>query len=452
MQDASFWEERAMRAIILCAAALALAACGQHAATAPTPAGDYAVGFGPNPILPEPNSGIAPTVNAAKGVGWPEGGAPTPAAGFAVTRYAEGLNHPRWLYRLPNGDVLVAQASSTPARNQGVMGWVRNQVMARAGALEDESPDVITLLRDSDGDGVVDQRATFKDNLNQPIGMALVGSDFFIGNTDGLAKFHYTPGATALEGDGDVILKLPTNPGANGHWTRNVVANADGTKLYVSVGSATNIGDAGMDIEEGRAAIWEVAPDGSGARIFASGIRNPVGLDFEPVTGALWVATNERDGLGDDLVPDYITSVKDGAFYGWPYSYYGQHVDMRVEPQNAELVASAIAPDYAMGAHTACLGLHFYRGDALSAHYRGGAFVGQHGSWNRSVRAGYKVVFVPFTDGRPSAPPEDFLTGFLNAKGEAQGRPVGVIEDRTGAILVADDVGGVVWRVAPASP
>jgi glucose/arabinose dehydrogenase len=438
-----------MKRALLIALAV-LGACSQPASEAPTPAGEYAVGYGPDPVLPEPDGGLVPTVNGAHAAGWAADGAPVAAEGFTVARYAEGLDHPRWLYVLPNGDVLVAQASSTPARGQGVMGWVRNRVMEDAGALSDQSPDVITLLRDSDGDGVVDQQSVFKDKLNQPIGMALIGDDFYIGNADGLVRFDYVPGATALAGEGEVILALPHSTDGSGHWTRNVVASPDGAALYIAAGSASNIGENGMEAEQGRAAIWRVSPDGSGARVFASGIRNPVGMDFEPVTGALWTSVNERDGLGDNLVPDYFTAVREGAFYGWPYSYYGQHVDERVKPQNAELVASAIAPDYALGAHTASLGLHFYRGDALPASYKGGAFIGQHGSWNRSVRAGYKVIFVPFADGRPAGPPQDFLTGFLNADGQAQGRPVGVAEDRTGAVLVADDVGNIVWRVAPA--
>jgi glucose/arabinose dehydrogenase len=328
------------------------------------------------------------------------------------------------------------------------MGWIRNSVQRRAGALGG-SADRITLLRDADRDGVPEARHVFAENLNQPFGMALVGGYFYVGNTDALVRFPYAEGATHLEGEGEVVLRLPFREGDNGHWTRNVLANADGTKLYVAVGSASNIADHGMAAEEGRAAIWEVNPDGGDARIFASGLRNPVGMDWAPDTGALWVAVNERDMLGDNLVPDYITSVRDGGFYGWPYFYWGEHRDERVEiPANVRL-AAPIAPDFALGAHTASLGLMFARGDALPEHYRSGAFVGQHGSWNRRERVGYKVVFVPFANGAPRGPVEDFLTGFLNARGEAQGRPVGVATDATGAILVADDVGNIVWRVAP---
>ena len=310
------------------------------------------------------------------------------------------------------------------------------------------SADRITLLRDTDGDGDVDARTVFAENLNQPIGMALLDGYLYIANTDAVVRFAYTPGAVRLMGEGETVLELPYREGNNGHWTRTLAVSPDGTKLYVAVGSASNIGDDGMDVEEGRAAVWEFNPDGGGARVFASGLRNPVGMEFEPESGVLWVAVNERDMLGDNLVPDYMTSVRDGAFYGWPYSYFGQNVDARVEPQRPDLVARALAPDYALGAHTASLGLHFYTGEALPA-YRGGVFIGQHGSWNRSVHAGYKVVFVPFEAGAPAGEVQDFLTGFLNAQGQAQGRPVGVASDRTGALLVADDVGNIIWRVAP---
>jgi glucose/arabinose dehydrogenase len=286
------------------------------------------------------------------------------------------------------------------------------------------------------------------EDLNQPFGMALVGDYFYVANTDAVLRFLYTPDAVRITGRPETVLELPYREGDNGHWTRSLLASADGTKLYVAVGSSSNIADYGMEAEAGRAAIWQFNPDGAEARIFASGLRNPVGMDWAPVTNALWVAVNERDMLGDNLVPDYMTSVQEGGFYGWPYSYFGQNVDQRVRPQRPDLVATAIAPDYALGAHTASLGLHFYRAEAFPEHYRGGAFIGQHGSWNRSERSGYKVLFVPFEAGVPSGPPEDFLTGFLNARGDAQGRPVGVATDRTGALLVADDVGNVVWRVA----
>jgi len=421
-------------------AALALAACGQ-----PAPPAEH--GYGAHPQLPEPQSSMLPTVNTAEAVGWPDGAAPRAPEGFTVTRYAENLDHPRWLYLLPNGDVLVAESSTEAQQGGGLMGWIRNSIQRGAGALG-ESADRITLLRDNDGDGDVDARHVFAENLNQPFGMALVGENLFVGNTDAVVRFRYTPNSVRPPGRPKEIVRLPFHAGDNGHWTRNIVASPDGSKLYVSVGSASNIGDYGMEAEEGRAAIWQMNPDGTDVRIFASGLRNPVGMSFEPTTNALWTAVNERDMLGDNLVPDYITSVRNGAFYGWPYYYWGDHRDERVEiPDNVRLQAPT-APDFALGAHTASLGLMFYTGAALPDRYRGGAFIGQHGSWNRSELVGYKVVFVPFANGQPSGQVEDFLTGFLNERNHAQGRPVGVAVDRTGALLVADDVGNIVWRVA----
>jgi glucose/arabinose dehydrogenase len=425
---------------LLFASLLALAAC---TAAAPDR------GYGPDPELGAPRQGILPTINTARAVGWEEGAGPTAPIGFTVTRYAEGIAHPRWLYVLPNGDVLVAQSSTRPTEEGGLMGWIKNMVQRNAGAIEDESPDQITLLRDSDGDGDVDARHVFAENLNQPFGMALVGEHLYVANTDAVVRFPYAPGAVRVSGAPETVLRLPYNEGDNGHWTRSLAVSPGGDKLYVAVGSVSNIPKPdGFAVEEGRAAIWEFNPDGSQARIFASGLRNPVGMEFEPHSGVLWVAVNERDELGDNLPPDYMTSVRDGGFYGWPYSYFGQIVDTRVEPQNPELVARAIRPDYALGAHTASLGLHFYTDDALPTAYRNGVFIGQHGSWNRSGHVGYKVIHVPFTNGRPSGDVQDFLTGFLNENGQAQGRPVGVITDRTGALLVADDVGDIVWRVS----
>jgi glucose/arabinose dehydrogenase len=420
---------------------LLLAGCG--GASAPD------AGYGANPNLPAPESGMLPTINTARAVGWPEGAAPIAAEGLIVARFAEGLGHPRWLYLLPNGDVLVAESATQPSRGGGVAGWVANNVQRGAGAFE-EGANRIVLLRDADRDGVAEARHVFAENLNQPFGMALLGEYFYVANTDAVLRFRYSAGATQVAGEPEMVLRLPYRAGDNGHWTRSLVVNADATKLYVGVGSASNIAEEGMAVEEGRAAIWEFNPDGSGARVFASGLRNPVGMDWAS-NGALWVAVNERDLLGDNLVPDYMTSVRDGGFYGWPYSYFGQNLDARVRPQRPDLVAAAIAPDYALGAHTASLGLHFYRGEALGARYRGGAFIGQHGSWNRREPAGYKVIFVPFANGAPSGPPQDFLAGFLNDRDQAQGRPVGVAADATGALLVADDVGDIVWRVAPAA-
>jgi glucose/arabinose dehydrogenase len=432
-----------MKHMLAFAAFFALAAC------APAAPSDPDAEYGPHPQLAAPHAGLLPTLNAQKAVGWPAGAAPVAPAGLAVTRFAEALSHPRWLYVLPNGDVLAAESSTKRQEGGGFVGWVRNSLERRAGALG-AGPNQITLLRDADGDDVAETRSVFVEGLNQPFGMALIGDHFYVANTDSLMRYAYQPGATHLDG-GEKVLDLPFSAADNGHWTRNLLASPDGATLYVSVGSSSNIADYGIAAEAKRAAIWAYDVASGEARVFASGLRNPVGMDFEPSSGALWVAVNERDMLGDTLVPDYMTHVAEGAFYGWPYSYYGQHVDARVKPQDAALVASAIAPDYALGAHTASLGLHFYRGATLPARYRGGVFIGQHGSWNRRAAAGYKVVFVPFADGAPAAAaPEDFLTGFLNARGEAQGRPVGVSEDKTGALLVADDVGDIVWRVAPA--
>lgn len=391
-----------------------------------------------------------PIVNPAEAVGWPEGAAPVAPAGFTVNRFSDRLDHPRWMYVLPNGDVLVAESSTEAQQGGGIMGWIRNAVQRRAGAIQ-ESPNRIILLRDADRDGVAEGRHVFAENLNQPFGMVLVGDYLYVANTDAVVRFRYTPNSVRAPGQPETILELPFNEGDNGHWTRNLIASDSGAKLYVAVGSASNIADYGIEVEEGRAAIWEFNPDGSEARIYASGLRNPVGMDW---TGdRLWVAVNERDMLGDNLVPDYMTGVRDGGFYGWPYSYWGQTIDERIEPQRPDLVATALTPDYALGAHTASLGLFFYHFDAFPERYWNGAFVGQHGSWNRSERVGYKVVFVPFADGAPTgAPPEDFLTGFLNDRGQAQGRPVGVAMDQTGALLVADDVGNIIWRVANAEP
>lgn len=405
--------------------------------------------YGANPDLPAPQSQSLPTVNTARVVGWPADAHPQAPAGFTVSRYAEGLDHPRALYTLPNGDVLVAQSTTRPETGGGLVGWIRNSIQRGAGAFGAEV-NRITLLRDANRDGVVDTQSVFAEHLNQPFGMALIGETFYVANTDGVVRFHYTPDAMRVEG-GEVILRLPNRTGDNGHWTRTLAVSPDGTKLFVSVGSSSNIADNGMEAEQGRAAIWVLNPDGSDAHIYASGLRNPAGLDVDPRTGQLWTAVNERDMLGDNLAPDYMTHVVEGGFYGWPYSYWGRNVDARVTPQNPALVATALAPDFALGAHTASLGLHFYRGAALAERYRNGVFVGQHGSWNRSQLVGYKVVFVPFDNGRAVGPMEDFLTGFLNARNEAQGRPVGIGEDATGAILVADDVGNIVWRVAPAA-
>jgi glucose/arabinose dehydrogenase len=427
---------------------LAIALAGGLAACGETSSLQVADGTGPSPRLPEPNKTLIPTVNIAPAIGWPEGAKPVAAAGTQVAAFAENLDHPRWLYVLPNGDVLVAETNAPPKPDDGtgIRGWIMKKVMGRAGAGV-PSANRITLLRDQDHDGIAETRTVFLENLNSPFGMALVGNDLYIADTDRLLRFHYENGDTAIKSQPIKVLDLPGGT-LNHHWTKNVIASKDGSKLYVTVGSNSNVAENGLDKEEGRAAIWEVDRATGNHRIFASGLRNPNGLSWEPQSGALWTAVNERDEIGSDLVPDYITSVKDGAFYGWPFSYYGQHVDVRVEPQNPDMVAKAIAPDYAVGPHTASLGLTFAEGSRLPAPFTQGAFVGQHGSWNRKPHSGYKVIFVPFDAGKPSGQPVDVLTGFLNDQEKAMGRPVGVVIDQQGALLVADDVGNKVWRVS----
>ena len=421
--------------------AAGLAACGESSTL------QVSDGTGPSPKLPEPNKTVIPTVNIAPAIGWAAGAKPIAAQGTQVTAFAEDLDHPRWLYVLPNGDVLVAETNAPPKPDdsKGIRGWVMEQVMGKAGAGV-PSANRITLLRDANHDGVAETRTVFIKNLNSPFGMALVGNDLYVADSDKLLRFPYQAGENSISAQPTKVVDLPGGP-LNHHWTKNVIASPDGKKLYVTVGSNSNVGENGMDQEQGRAAIWEVDPATGSHRIFASGLRNPNGMDWEPKTGKLWTAVNERDEIGSDLVPDYITSVKEGGFYGWPYSYYGQHVDVRVNPQNPELVAKAIAPDYAVGPHTASLGLSFAEASKLP-NFTEGAFIGQHGSWNRKPHSGYKVIFVPFADGKPAGMPVDVLTGFLNADGNAMGRPVGVAIDKQGSLLVADDVGNKVWRVS----
>ncbi|HCS07951.1 MAG TPA: sorbosone dehydrogenase [Pseudomonas sp.] len=421
--------------------AAGLAACGESSTL------QVADGTGPSPKLPEPNKTLIPTVNIAPAVGWSQGAKPIAAEGLQVSAFAEDLDHPRWLYVLPNGDVLVAETNAPPKPDdsKGIRGWVMEKVMGKAGAGV-PSANRITLLRDANHDGIAETRSVFLQNLNSPFGMALVGNDLYVADSDKLLRFPYQAGADSISAQPTKVVDLPGGP-LNHHWTKNVIASPDGKKLYVTVGSNSNVGENGMDKEEGRAAIWEVDPATGSHRIFASGLRNPNGMDWEPATGKLWTAVNERDEIGSDLVPDYITSVKDGGFYGWPYSYYGQHVDVRVDPQNPELVAKAIAPDFAVGPHTASLGLSFADGSKLP-NFTEGAFIGQHGSWNRKPHSGYKVIFVPFADGKPTGMPMDVLTGFLNADEKAMGRPVGVVIDKQGDLLVADDIGNKVWRVS----
>lgn len=431
-------------AIFAAAALSVLAGCGDKSTL---PAG---AGIGPAPQLPAPKRSLIPTVDIAPAKGWPEGGKPRAAQGLEVQALAHGLDHPRWLYVLPNGDVLVAESNrpQTPETKQsGVRAWVMGKVMAKAGAGV-PSADRITLLRDVDGDGVAETRSVFLKGLHSPFGMALVGDSLYVANADAIVRFPYKEGAVAITEAGQRLAPLPA--GLNHHWTKNILASRDGSKLYATVGSNSNVGENGLENEINRAAILEVDVKSGGTRLFASGLRNPNGMAWEPRTGALWTVVNERDEIGSDLVPDYLTSVKDGGFYGWPYSYYGQHVDARVEPPRPELVAKAIVPDYALGAHVAALGLAFAEGAQLGPAYASGAFIGQHGSWNRKPLSGYNVVYVPFADGKPNGMPVEILSGFVNGEGEAYGRPVGVAVDKRGALLVADDVGNVVWRVRAA--
>jgi glucose/arabinose dehydrogenase len=430
-------------AILACAA---LVACSE---TARLPPG---ADEGARPTLPPPAKTLLPTVNVATASGWPQDASPLPADGFTVSALQRGLEHPRWLYVLPNGDVLVAE-SNKPApppeqEPKGLKAQVMKLMMKRAGAAV-TSADRITLLRDADGDGVAEMRSVLLQGLHSPFGMALVGGDLYVANADAVMRFPYRPGQTQITAPGTRVTDLPA--GLNHHWTKNLIASPDGRKLYATVGSNSNVAENGMEIEEGRAAIWEIDRATGNKRLFATGLRNPNGMAWEPQTGVLWTVVNERDELGSDLVPDYLTSVKDGAFYGWPWSYFGQHVDERVKPQRPDLVARAIVPDYALGAHVAALGLAFSDG-RMPQGFRSGVFIGEHGSWNRKPHSGYKVVFVPFAGGKPSGPPVNFLTGFLSADGKAYGRPVGVALDRRGALLVADDVGNVVWRVAAVAP
>jgi len=386
-------------------------------------------------------------VNYVKAKGWPAGATPIPAEGASVTAFASGLNHPRWLYVLPNGDVLVAEtnAPTRPENNPGIKGMITNLLTKRAGGAV-KSANRIILLRDADGDGRAETRTVFLSGLTSPFGMVLVGNTLYVANTDAVVRFPYLRGETQITAPAVTVAGLPAGP-INHHWTKNVVASKDGTKLFVTIGSNSNLVEYGITNEKERAMVWEVDAATGNHRVFASGLRNPVGMAWQPDTGALWVAVNERDELGSDLVPDYMTAVHDGGFYGWPYSYYGQHVDTRMEEQMPELVAKAIVPDYALGAHTASLGLAYGGRTSLPSPFNNGMFVGQHGSWNRKPRSGYKVIFVPFSGGVPSAEPIDVLTGFIRDNGDAMGRPVGVAIDTRGGLLVADDVGNTIWRV-----
>jgi hypothetical protein len=409
------------------------------------------VGIGINPQLEAPKTSLFPAVKLAEARHWAPGQMPTPAAGLKVTAFATGLDHPRWLHVLPNGDVLVAEtnAPERPESGQGIIGYFQTEAMKKAGAVT-RTANRISLLRDADGDGVAETRTAFLTGLNSPFGMALAGGRLYVANSDAVVSVPYTEGVTQAAGAPKQLTGLPAGP-LNHHWTKALIASKDGARLYATVGSNSNIAENGIEKEEGRAAIWEIDVASGTKRQFATGLRNPNGMDWEPFSGALWTAVNERDELGHNLVPDYMTSVKDGAFYGWPWSYFGQTADMRVKPERPDMVAKAIAPDYALGAHTASLGLTFADGAKLGEQFANGAFIGQHGSWNRDPFSGYKVIFVPFSNGKPMGQPIDVLTGFIDEGRQiAFGRPVGVEIGKDGALLVADDVGNTVWRVAAA--
>ncbi len=399
---------------------------------------------GTAPVIPSARPQGIPTLKMPTARGWPAGRTPAAAPGLTVNAFAAGLKHPRWILALPNGDVLAAESLTEPGPVRTAFDYAITSTMKRAAAAG-PSPNRVTLLRDADGDGVAEFRDTFLERQRQPFGMALLGDTFYLGNTDGVVAFPYSGGETRITASGRRIAEF--KPG--GHWTRSLLPSQDGKKLYVGVGSLSNIGDDGMEVEEGRACVYELDLASGTSRIFAGGLRNPVGLAWEPATGALWTVVNERDGLGDETPPDYLTSVKDGGFYGWPYCYWGQTVDDRV-PQDPALVASALTPDYALGGHTASLGLCWLPAGTLPG-FPDGMAIGQHGSWNRSKLSGYRVTFVAFENGRPAGPPRDILTGFLSAdEKESYGRPVGVSIGADGSVLVADDVGDVIWRVTGA--
>lgn len=432
----------AHRLVLTATIVVTIEAC---ASTAKLP---VSAGTGPHPKLPPPNKELIPTVHVAEARGWPTGATPTPMQGMRVSAFASGLDHPRWLHVLPNGDVLVAETNAPPRPEdaKGIKAWFMKLFRKKAGA-GTPSANRVTLLRDTNGDGIADLRSPFLEGLNSPFGMALVNGDFYVANTDAVMRFPYAAGQDRIAAPGTKLVDLPAGA-RNHHWTKSLIASPDGSKLYATVGSNSNVAENGMAEEEGRAAIWEIERASGRHRLFASGLRNPNGLAWEAQTGALWTAVNERDELGGDLVPDYITSVREGGFYGWPYSYYGQNVDVRVQPPRPDLVARALAPDYAVGPHTASLGLAYSTGTGALRKLGRGMFVGQHGSWNRKPRSGYKVIFVPYTQGTPSGDPVDVLTGFVNDEDDvAYGRPVGVAIDRQGALLVADDVGNIIWRV-----
>jgi glucose/arabinose dehydrogenase len=439
---------------VLTAFAAAAAALAVHAMPGETGVGPVASPpetVGPNPVIKPVDQHLLPTMQIAVAKGWPAGAKPKAAPGIVVAPFAANLNHPRWLYVLPNGDVLVAETNAPPKPDdaKGIKGKVMGAVQKKAGAAA-PTANRIVLLRDADGDGVAETKTVFIDALNSPFGMALVGNDLYVADSDEILKFQYKPGATSIAEPGVKLVDLPAGT-INHHWTKNIIATPDGSKLYATTGSNSNAAENGIPAEEGRAAIYEIDLASGSKRLFATGLRNPNGMAWAPGTTVLWTVANERDELGNDLVPDYLTSVKDGAFYGWPWSYYGQHVDDRVKPARPDMVAKAIPPDYALGAHVAALGLVAATQTALPAPFANGMFIGEHGSWNRKPPSGYKVQFVPFANGKPAGMPVDVLTGFVNDAGEANGRPVGVAIDAKGALLVADDVGNTVWRATGAA-
>lgn len=421
---------------------LALAGCGGAGG------GDQ---IGPDPVIPAPRQPILPSINVAKVIGWRAGETPKAPPGFRVEALARGLSHPRFVYVLPNGDILAVESRAPQPGEpidrpkEPIRGWIEGLASGAGASASDAPTNRITLIRDADGDGVAEGRTLFLDGLNSPFGVVLLGNALYVANTDGVVRYPYAPGQTRITAAPTRVTALPGGP-YNHHWTKSLTASPDGRRLYATVGSNSNVGENGMEAEHGRAAIWEIDPASGAKQLVASGLRNPNSPRFYPGTGQLWVVVNERDEIGPDASPDYLTSVKRGGFYGWPYSYWGRHVDIRVQPPRPDLVAAAIRPDYALGSHVAALGLAFYTATGFPPPYRGGAFVGEHGSWNRATFAGYKVAFVPFANGRPSGKAQDFLTGFI-ANGAARGRPVGIAVDRHGALLVADDVGDTIWRV-----
>jgi glucose/arabinose dehydrogenase len=430
-----------LRASCALAALLALAACDAEVAPPSTQ-------YGAHPQLPAPHQYILPPMRVARVVGWGKDRTPIVPAGLEVRAFATDFKHPRSVYTLPNGDVLVVESNGPKAPINRPKDYVEGLVKGFAGSGAAAGNRII-LLRDVDGDGRPDIRTVFIDRLNSPFGVVLVGDQLYVAATDAILRFPYVTGETQITAPGVKLTDLPAGP-INHHWTKSLTASPDGSKLYVGVGSNSNVAENGMAVEDSRAAIWEVDRATGLGRVFASGLRNPTGLAFEPKTGQLWAIVNERDEIGPNLVPDYLTSVRENGFYGWPYSYFGQHIDVRVQPQRPDLVAKAIPPDYALSSHVAPLGMVFTDASSLPTAYRSGVFVGEHGSWDRDPMTGYKVVYVPFQDGRPSGPPQDVVTGFLTPDDRAKGRPVGLALDRTGALLIADDVGNIIWRVTAA--